>query len=331
PPGARTAARSPGSNAAAARRAWWWSPISTPDRIRSPGPCPPSRPTIASSGPARGVSSSAPRCWRPARSPPGPSERPPLRRPATPAPPRGSRRWSSPCPTITRRRPRDAGGEARPLSDPIEVRGDRRLGNGAPDLIDLQRSAEDDHRGDRLDGEARRRARVLVDVQLGDLDLPGALGGQRLQDRGDGAAGTAPGRPEIDQHRNGRVLDLLLPAGVGDGDRPAGEDLLFAAAAGRVVAQAGAQDPVGAAARAAGIDDRFFAVVFHLVRYKHDARAVQLASCWGWSRSAASACARFWRPRARRPRRRPSSTGRRRRDAGGNSRRQRGPTSTLSS
>ena len=117
-----------------------------------------------------------------------------------------------------------------------------RLRHRAADLIDLARAAEDDHRRDRLDLEAGGAARVLVDVQLRDLQLARALAGERLEHRRDGAARPAPGRPEVDQHRDRRVLDLLLPARVGDRHRPAREDLLLAAPAHRVVAEPRAQD-----------------------------------------------------------------------------------------
>src|SRR5450432_1624056 len=76
PSGGGTEAPWPGSSAAAGRRAWWWSPTSTPATTRSPGRFPPCRPTIGCSGRVPNASSSAPPCWRRARSPPGRSERP---------------------------------------------------------------------------------------------------------------------------------------------------------------------------------------------------------------------------------------------------------------
>ena len=62
--------------------------------------------------------------------------------------------------------------------------------------------------------------RVLVHVDLGQGDR--ALGGvdHPLDDRAEGLARPAPGRPQVDHHRNlGRAAeDLLLEGGIGDVD-----------------------------------------------------------------------------------------------------------------
>ena len=79
-----------------------------------------------------------------------------------------------------------------------------------------------------------------------------------LEHRRHRPAGAAPGRPEVDQHRDRAVLDLLLPARVGDRHRAPREHLLLAAAAHRVVAETRAQDPVHPAAGAARVNDTFF-------------------------------------------------------------------------
>src|SRR5690606_16143050 len=59
------------------------------------------------------------------------------------------------------------------------------------------------------------RTRVLVDVQLDDLDLVSVLGGDGLEGRSDLTARTAPGGPEV--HQNGLVAleDVLLEGIVG--------------------------------------------------------------------------------------------------------------------
>src|SRR5208283_67596 len=74
---------------------------------------------------------------------------------------------------------------------------------------------EEDHRRNREHLEASRRLRVLVDVQLDDPQLR-ALGGDLLEYRGDDAAGTAPGRPEVDEHRPFGLENLGVEIGVCD-------------------------------------------------------------------------------------------------------------------
>ena len=71
--------------------------------------------------------------------------------------------------------------------------------------------AEQGDGGDALDAVAAGDVRVGVDVDLDDLQV-GAVGGERLEFRGDEAAGTAPGGPEVDNDRHGRVEDLGLEA-----------------------------------------------------------------------------------------------------------------------
>src|SRR6185436_17465823 len=61
---------------------------------------------------------------------------------------------------------------------------------------------EEDEGGDRSDLVAHGDLRRLVDVHLGDLDLSGICGREIVDDRSHGAAGTAPGRPEVDEDRD---------------------------------------------------------------------------------------------------------------------------------
>ncbi|MNY32649.1 hypothetical protein D3C86_1668780 [compost metagenome] len=44
------------------------------------------------------------------------------------------------------------------------------------------------------------------------------LGGHLFEDRGDHAAGAAPGGPEVDEHGLVGIEDFLLELGVGNGD-----------------------------------------------------------------------------------------------------------------
>src|SRR5690606_19527383 len=71
-----------------------------------------------------------------------------------------------------------------------------------PDLggLDLPVLEQQQHR-DRPHVVLHGRVAVLVDVDLHHLGLAGVLGRQLVQGRGDHLAGTAPLRPEIDQHR----------------------------------------------------------------------------------------------------------------------------------
>ena len=50
---------------------------------------------------------------------------------------------------------------------------------------------------------SKRRAMlgVVVDVELGDAELAGVLGGDLVEDRGDHLAGPAPLGPEVDEDR----------------------------------------------------------------------------------------------------------------------------------
>ena len=58
-------------------------------------------------------------------------------------------------------------------------------------------------------------ARVRVDVALADAELALVVLGQRFDVGGDGAAGGAPGGPEVHEHRDLRVQDLGFEVGVG--------------------------------------------------------------------------------------------------------------------
>ena len=81
----------------------------------------------------------------------------------------------------------------------------------------LRASAFEEDRGrDREDAEARRSLDVLVDVQLREGDLALVLMLQLRKDGLDGAAGAAPGRPEVDDDGLARLEHVPLEARVGD-------------------------------------------------------------------------------------------------------------------
>ena len=87
------------------------------------------------------------------------------------------------------------------LGHPLEERDHLGFGQRAHETVDRLAVGERDHRRDRLDSHLAGNFRMLVDIHLGELDL--ALGRlhRLFQDRGELLARSAPGRPEIDQHR----------------------------------------------------------------------------------------------------------------------------------
>ena len=85
------------------------------------------------------------------------------------------------------------------------------------DLTRRQLAVLEDHqRRDRHDAVLRRRAGVLVDVQLHDLDLVAHGARDLFESRRDHAAGAAPLGPEVDHDRAGRLEHLGLEIRVGN-------------------------------------------------------------------------------------------------------------------
>src|SRR5258708_32597538 len=76
---------------------------------------------------------------------------------------------------------------------------------------------EEDQGGYALDDHLRRHLQVLVGIHAGETQLAAVGRGQFLEDRGQRAAGRAPGSREIDDHRQRRLQDLLGKILVGDG------------------------------------------------------------------------------------------------------------------
>ena len=83
------------------------------------------------------------------------------------------------------------------------------------DRLDGLAAFEEDQRRDRQHLEVGGRLLVLVDVQLHDPQV-GPLGGDLLEHRRDHPAGTAPRRPEVDEHRALGLDHLGLEVGVCD-------------------------------------------------------------------------------------------------------------------
>ncbi len=92
---------------------------------------------------------------------------------------------------------------------------------GADEAVDDGSVLQGVDRGDALDLELGLDAGVLVDVDLGQHDC--AVGGvdHLLEDRSEGQAGTAPRRPQVDDHGGllGPLHDLGLEGRIGDIDR----------------------------------------------------------------------------------------------------------------
>src|SRR5579871_2556453 len=89
-----------------------------------------------------------------------------------------------------------------------------RLGHGA-DLLGLHRAAFEDHeRRDAADAVLLGDLLVLVDVDLGYLELARVVPGDLVQDRGDHLAGAAPLGPVIYQHGDIGVQHVGLETGV---------------------------------------------------------------------------------------------------------------------
>ena len=74
-----------------------------------------------------------------------------------------------------------------------------------------------------LDAEARRRRGILVHVELREAHAPRHLRRQLVEHRRDHPARPAPRRPQVEQHRQRRALDLGRERRVGDGHRLAAE------------------------------------------------------------------------------------------------------------
>src|SRR5262245_2681982 len=85
-------------------------------------------------------------------------------------------------------------------------------------------SVLEDHEGrDAADSIVLRRLGILVDVELGDDHLVFHAGRQLVKNWRHPHARTAPGGPEIDEHRLARLEHIGFEAGVGDLRRTLGD------------------------------------------------------------------------------------------------------------
>src|SRR3954452_15693844 len=90
------------------------------------------------------------------------------------------------------------------------------LGQRPDDLLGDLAVLEDDQRRERHHVGLRRGHLVLVHVELDDAKLPAPLLRQLLECRGDDAARSAPGSPEVDQDGGLGLEDLGLEVAVCD-------------------------------------------------------------------------------------------------------------------
>src|SRR5437762_12926685 len=74
----------------------------------------------------------------------------------------------------------------------------------AHDRFDHLAALEDENRRDPADLELERDVRILIDVKLADGHFARVFARERVDGRTEPLAGTAPFRPEIDQHRRTR-------------------------------------------------------------------------------------------------------------------------------
>src|ERR1044072_3338147 len=86
----------------------------------------------------------------------------------------------------------------------------------ADDRLHLLAALENGDRRNRHHSVITRGVRVLVDVELHDLDLVAQLAGDLVQYGRNLAARPAPLRPEIDDYRLVALQNVAGPAGVGD-------------------------------------------------------------------------------------------------------------------
>ena len=111
---------------------------------------------------------------------------------------------------------------ARRRRQPLHEGGDLRLGHRTDELVHHLALTEREDGGDGLHVEGLRHRRVVVDVDLGQLDGAAGVGHRFLQHRPEGLAGPAPLGPEVhnDRHRRTAVQNLGLECLICDVHRP---------------------------------------------------------------------------------------------------------------
>src|ERR1700694_3358104 len=102
------------------------------------------------------------------------------------------------------------------LQDGVDLLFEVSLGLVADDPIRRFAAAEQDQAGDTEHAELGCRQRVGIDVELGDHDPAGVLGGQLFDHRPEHLAGRAPGCPEVEEHDLLRGADRRLEILISD-------------------------------------------------------------------------------------------------------------------
>jgi hypothetical protein len=107
---------------------------------------------------------------------------------------------------------------------PFQATHDLCLRLRAYDAIDLPAAFHDQQHGNALDVETLRRRGILVDVQLRDAKAAAHFLRQIVDHRRDHPAWSAPGSPQVDQHRQRGLLHVSGKCGIGNCQRLAGSD-----------------------------------------------------------------------------------------------------------
>ena len=94
---------------------------------------------------------------------------------------------------------------ARSGRQPLDERGDLGLGQRSDELVHHLAVADGEDGGDRLHVEGLRHRRVVVDVDLGQLDRTPGVRHRLLEHGAQGLAGPAPRGPEVHDHRHCRA------------------------------------------------------------------------------------------------------------------------------
>jgi hypothetical protein len=103
---------------------------------------------------------------------------------------------------------------------------------------------ENDERGDTADIETAGSVRIRIGIEFREAHGRFELFCDSLKVRRHHFAGPAPFCPKIDYHRNAATLYVCGKTAIGEFDRPACEQWLFALATGRVIAKPRFRNPV---------------------------------------------------------------------------------------
>jgi len=92
------------------------------------------------------------------------------------------------------------------------------LGLDSNQAIDLATAGQDHQERNTPGMEPRGGIGIFIDVELGEPHTAGQFTGELVEHRGEHAARTTPGRPEIEKDRDRPAFDLGGEVLVGDGD-----------------------------------------------------------------------------------------------------------------